>query len=149
MGRQQEDDPRLSRLPREPIDRVTGPLARFLRIETAGGAVLLLSTAVALVLSNSPWANSFLTAWEAPVGLQLGPLALVHPAREWINDGLMTMFFFVVALELKRELVLGELRNPRVAALSVAAALGGMLMPATLYLLRCSWAGPGSMAGAR
>ncbi|MFL5336854.1 MAG: Na+/H+ antiporter NhaA, partial [Geminicoccaceae bacterium] len=134
MGRQQEDDPRLSRLPREPIDRVTEPLARFLRIETAGGAVLLLSTAVALVLSNSPWANGFLTVWEAPVGLQLGPLTLVHPARDWINDGLMTMFFFVVALELKRELVLGELKNPRVAALSIAAALGGMLVPAALYL---------------
>ena len=134
MGRQQADDPWLSKLPSEPIDRVTKPLARFLRIEAAGGAVLLLSTAVALVLSNSSWADSFLAAWEAPVGLQLGPLALVHPARDWINDGLMTLFFFVVALELKRELVLGELRSPRVAALSIVAALGGMLVPAALYL---------------
>ncbi|MBX6387002.1 MAG: Na+/H+ antiporter NhaA [Microbispora sp.] len=134
MDRDQKDDPRLSRLPREPIDRVTGPLARFLRIETAGGLVLLLAVAAALALSNSPLADGFLTAWETPIGVQLGPLALVHPTRDWINDGLMALFFFVVSLELKRELVLGELRNPRVAALSVAAALGGMLAPAALYL---------------
>ncbi|PHK93816.1 Na+/H+ antiporter NhaA [Pseudoroseomonas rhizosphaerae] len=134
MGRDQKGDPRLSRLPREPIDRVTGPLARFLRIETAGGLVLLLAVAAALALSNSPLAAGFLAAWETPIGVQLGPLALVHPTRDWINDGLMTLFFFVVSLELKRELVLGELRNPRVAALSVAAALGGMLAPAALYL---------------
>jgi NhaA family Na+:H+ antiporter len=134
MSRQRRDDPRLSRLPWEPIDRVTRPLARFLRIETAGGAVLLLSITVALALSNSPWAEDFLAVWDAPVGLRLGPLAVVHPARHWINDGLMTLFFFVVALELKRELTLGELRRPRVAALSIAAALGGMLVPAAIYL---------------
>ncbi|MBX6741348.1 MAG: Na+/H+ antiporter NhaA [Acetobacteraceae bacterium] len=134
MRRDQKGEPHLSRLPREPIHRLTRPLARFLRIETAGGAVLLLAAAAALTFSNSPWADGFLAVWEAPIGVRLGPLALVHPARQWINDGLMTLFFFVVALELKRELVLGELRNPRVAALSVAAALGGMLVPAALYL---------------
>ncbi|WP_235907805.1 Na+/H+ antiporter NhaA [Siccirubricoccus phaeus] len=128
------DDPRLSQLPKEPIDRLTRPLTRFLRIETASGAVLLLAAAAALILSNSPWADSFLAVWEAPLGLQIGTLTLVHPARDWINDGLMTLFFFVVALELKRELVLGELRHPRVAALSIAAALGGMLVPAAIYL---------------
>jgi len=99
MGRQHDGDPRLSRLPREPIDRVTGPLARFLRIETAGGAVLLVCTATALALSNSSWAHSFFAFWEMPVGLRLGPFALLHSARDWINDGLMTLFFFVVALE--------------------------------------------------
>ena len=134
MHRDLRDDPRLSQLPKEPIDRVTKPLAQFLRIETAGGAVLLLAAAAALILSNSPWADDFFALWQAPVGLQLGTLTLIHPARDWINDGLMTLFFFVVALELKRELTLGELRHPRVAALSVASALGGMLVPAALYL---------------
>jgi NhaA family Na+:H+ antiporter len=134
MGRRQKDDARLSRLPNEPIDRLTKPLSRFLRIETVSGAVLLLAAAAALILSNSPWADRFLAVWETPVGLQIGVLTFVHPAKDWINDGLMTLFFFVVALELKRELVLGELRHPRVAALSIAAAVGGMLVPAAVYL---------------
>lgn len=134
MRRDLRDDPRLSQLPKEPIDRLTRPLTRFLRIETASGAVLLLAATAALILSNSPWADSFLAVWETPLGLQIGTLTLVHPARDWINDALMTFFFFVVALELKRELILGELRRPRVAALSIAAALGGMIVPAALYL---------------
>jgi NhaA family Na+:H+ antiporter len=142
MGRDPKTDPRLSRLPGGAIDRVTKPLARFLRIETASGAILLLAVAAALALSNWPWAQGFLAIWDAPIGVQVGPFALVRPAREWINDALMTLFFFVVALELKRELVLGELRNPRVAALSVAAALGGMLVPAAFYVA-LQWGQPG------
>jgi NhaA family Na+:H+ antiporter len=125
----------LTRLPREFVDRLTQPFARFLRIEAAGGAILLLFTVAALVLSNSPWSPLFSNAWEARVGLQLGSLEFARSLRDWINDGLMTLFFFVVALELKRELVLGELNNPRMAALSIAAALGGMLVPAALYLM--------------
>jgi NhaA family Na+:H+ antiporter len=106
-----------------------------LRIEAASAAVLLLCIVAALVLSNSPWAHLFLDAWETPVGLQLGSLEFARSLRDWINDGLMTLFFFLVALELKRELVLGELKNPRMAALSITAALGGMLVPAALYLM--------------
>jgi NhaA family Na+:H+ antiporter len=75
-----------------------------------------------------------LDAWELPVGIRIGSFEFARSSREWINDGLMTLFFFVVALELKRELVLGELRSPRMAAFSIAAALGGMLVPAALYL---------------
>lgn len=127
-------DPRPSGLPTEPIDRVTEPLQRFLHIETASGAILLLAAIAALALSNSPWADRFLAIWETPIGIEIGRFSFGHTARAWINDGLMTLFFFVVALELKRELVIGELRNPRVAALSAAAALGGMLVPAVLYL---------------
>ncbi len=119
----------LNRLPRAPIDALANPLARFLRIETASGAILLLAAALALALSNSPWAERFRSLWMTQIGIQIGPFRLVRASREWINDGLMTLFFFVVALELKRELVLGELRNPRVAALSIAAAVGGMLVP--------------------
>jgi len=78
--------------------------------------------------------SSLLNIWEARVGLEIGSLEFTRSLRDWINDGLMTLFFFLVALELKRELVLGELSNPRLAALSIAAALGGMLVPAAAYL---------------
>lgn len=121
-------------LPRAAVTRLTAPLARFLRIETAAGTVLLVSTLVALVLSNSPWAEAFLAVWETHLGLQIGPFEVSRSIKEAINDGLMTLFFFTVALELKRELVLGELGHPRTAALSIAAALGGMVVPAGLYL---------------
>lgn len=123
-----------SRLPKEFADRLTRPFVRFLHIESAAGAVLLFFTVAALILSNSPWADSYEHAWETLVGLQLGSLEFVRSLREWINDGLMTLFFFLVALELKRELVLGELNKPRMAALSIAAALGGMFAPAAIYL---------------
>ena len=124
-----------ARLPIERIDRIKQPLTRFLAIETVTGAVLLLFTVAALVLSNSPWANDFLQAWETHVGLQVGKWEFGRSLKDWINDGLMTLFFFTVALELKRELALGELRNPRMAALSICAAVGGMLVPASFYLM--------------
>lgn len=123
------------RLPKEPVDRVTRPLMRFLRIEAAAGAALLFFTIFTLALSNSPWSAPFLGIWETPAGIRLGSFEFSRSLKHWINDGLMTLFFFVVALELKREMVLGELRNPRMAALSLAAALGGMIVPAGFFLL--------------
>lgn len=128
-------DAGLARLPTELVDRLTRPFAQFLRIEAASGAFLLLFTVAALILSNSPWAPHFMTVWETRVGFQIGALEFARSLRAWINDGLMTLFFFLVALELKRELVLGELHSPRTAAFSIAAALGGMLVPAALYLM--------------
>ena len=125
----------ISRLPKGLVDRLTKPFARFLRIEAAGGAILLLFTVAALVLSNSPWAPLYSDVWQTPLGIQLGSLEFTRSLRDWLNDGLMTLFFFLAALELKRELVLGELKHPRMAALSIAAALGGMFVPAALYLL--------------
>jgi NhaA family Na+:H+ antiporter len=125
----------LARLPREPVDRLTNSFRRFLRVETLGGVALLVAALVAFALSNSPWAHGFARFWESPVGLQFGPFEFTRSLREWINDALMTGFFFLVAVELKRELVLGELSNRRVAALSIAGALGGMLVPAALYML--------------
>jgi NhaA family Na+:H+ antiporter len=129
------NDAKLSRLPTGLVDRLTKPFVHFLRIEAAGGAVLLLFTVAALVLSNSPWSQSFLGVWETPMGIQIGSSDFVRSLREWINDGAMTLFFFLVALELKRELILGELNNPRMAALSIAGAVGGMTAPAALYLM--------------
>lgn len=136
------DEPGMARLPKERIDRLSQPFLRFLRIEAAAGAILLMSTVFAVALSNSPLADTFLGLWELPLGIRLGALEITRSLRSWINDGLMTLFFFLVALELKRELVLGELRHPRVAALSIAAALGGMLVPAVLFLL-LQWGQPG------
>lgn len=88
------------RLPEELIDRLTKPVIRFLRIKVAAGLVLLLFTIVALVLANSSWAHPFLEAWEIPVGIQVGSWEFTRSLREWINDALMTLFFFLVALEL-------------------------------------------------
>lgn len=130
------------RLPTAIIDRLTNPFSWFLRIEAAAGIVLLCSTVLALVLSNSPWAPWYEHVWEMSLGLKLSSWEFTRSLREWINDGLMTLFFFLVALELKRELILGELRKPRMAALSIAGAFGGMLVPAALYL-SLQWGQPG------
>ena len=121
-------------LPAEPIDRVVAPIARFLHVESAGGVVLLLATAAALVLANSPASGDFLSLWQTPLGFSVGAFEMHHSLKHWINDGLMVIFFFVVSLEVKRELIFGELRELRVAALPIAAALGGMVAPAALYL---------------
>jgi NhaA family Na+:H+ antiporter len=121
-------------LPAEPIDRVVAPIARFLHVESAGGVVLLLATVAALALANSPASGDFLSLWKTPVGFSVGAFEMRHSLKHWINDGLMVIFFFVVSLEVKRELIFGELRELRVAALPIAAALGGMVAPAALYL---------------
>jgi NhaA family Na+:H+ antiporter len=107
---------------------------RFLHIEAMAGIILLLSTFLALAIANSPWSGPFIALWDTPTGVRIGGLEISRSLKHWINEGLMTLFFFVIALELKRELVLGELRSPRVAALPVAAALGGMVVPAGLFL---------------
>ena len=124
-----------ARMPHEAADLFTKPFARFLKIEAAAGGLLLVAVLLALALANSPWAEAFLTFWETPVGVTFGSLDFTRPLRHWINDGLMTFFFFVISLELKREIVLGELRDPRLAALPLAGALGGMVVPVSLYLL--------------
>jgi len=123
-----------ARLPLETADRFTRAFARFLKIEAASGLLLLFAALAALGLANSPWSEAFLGFWETPIGLHFGSLDFSRSLQHWINDGLMTFFFFVVSLELKRELVLGELRHLRMAALPFAGALGGMLVPVSLYL---------------
>lgn len=127
--------PSLSRLPHGPTDRFASSFLYFLRIEAMAGAALLAGTLVALGIANSPWSEAFLALWETQLGFVAGQGEISRSLKHWINDGLMTLFFFVISLELKRELVLGELRSPRMAALPVAAALGGMVVPVALFLL--------------
>ncbi len=121
-------------LPREPIHRLVDPVARFLHVESASGVLLLLCTAVALVLANSAASEWYLALWKTEVGFSIGGFSMVHSLQHWINDGLMAIFFFVVGLEVKREMVIGELRDVKRATLPVAAALGGMIVPAGIYL---------------
>jgi Na+:H+ antiporter, NhaA family len=121
-------------VPAEPIDRIVEPIVRFLHVEAASGIVLLLFTVAALALANSPWSKAFLELWKTPVGLSIGSFEFRHSVKHLINDGLMTIFFFVVGLEVKREIVLGELSDLRRAVLPLAAALGGAVVPAAIYL---------------
>ncbi len=129
-----QTDPHPEDLPLEPITRLTAPLRRFLHVEAASGIVLLLATAAALALANSPWSKDFLGLWKTPVTLGFGEFTMSHSLKHWINDGLMTIFFFVIGLEVKREIAVGELRDLRRAALPIFAALGGMVVPAGIYL---------------
>jgi NhaA family Na+:H+ antiporter len=117
------------------VDPLLRPIVRFLHIEAAGGFLLLACTVVALVLANSAWSDRFADIWQTRVGFSFGTFELKKPLLLWINDGLMTIFFFVIGLEIKREIVFGELRDPRKAALPAAAAIGGMIVPAAIYLL--------------
>jgi NhaA family Na+:H+ antiporter len=132
----------IPRLPHEPVDRLVVPLTRFLHVEAASGVILLLMILAALVLANSPYSDRFLGFWETPLQITIGAFTISHSLQTWINDALMAVFFFVVGLELKRELVHGELRDFRAAVLPIVAALGGMLVPAGLYLAS-QWGEPG------
>src|SRR5687768_6911967 len=105
------DDEEYLQMPREPISRFVEPIARFFQIEATSGLVLLFCTVIALVLANSDWSEKYSTFWETPIGFNVGSLQLLSSLRHWINDGLMVVFFFVVGLEVKREFVLGELRD--------------------------------------
>jgi NhaA family Na+:H+ antiporter len=128
------DAPPAPHLPVAPISRLTRPLARFLRVESASGVVLLVCTGVALAMANSPAAGWWEGLWHTHVGIEVGGLKLEGELGHFlVNDVLMAVFFFVVGLEIKRELVAGELKDPRKAALPVAAALGGMIAPALVY----------------
>jgi NhaA family Na+:H+ antiporter len=120
---------------RRAIDRLLSPVVRFARLEAAGGILLLACTAVAVVWANSPWRASYFEFWHTPVAIQIGTFTLSESLAHWVNDGLMAIFFFVVGLEIKRELLVGELASPRKAAIPVAAAVGGMAVPALIYAL--------------
>jgi NhaA family Na+:H+ antiporter len=121
-------DRRLARL-------VARPLQSFLQAEASSGVLLVIAAVAALVWANSPWSASYDTFWGTELTLRLGPWSVSEDLRHWVNDGLMALFFYVVGLEIKRELLTGELRDRRAAALPVLAAVGGMVVPAAIFLL--------------
>ncbi len=121
-------------LPETPVKRWARPLARFLRVEAASGIALLACTALALAAANSRFADAWHALFHLPVALRVGGFALDWTLHHWVNDALMAVFFFVVGLEIKREFVAGELSEPKKAALPIFAALGGMVVPAAIYL---------------
>ena len=119
--------------PPSPIERLLSPLGRFMRTGSSGGVVLIVATVAALVAANSPWAHGYHALWQTPLAFRLGPYALQASLHEWINDGLMAVFFFLVGLEIKREVLVGELASARRAAFPIAGALGGMVVPALIF----------------
>jgi len=119
-----------------PIDKLSKPFQKLIQNEKAGGIVLGISVIIALILANSPLAHAYHHFFEHKIGIQFdGKSYLEYSIHHWINDGLMAIFFFVVGLELKREIVGGELSNPRKALLPIGAAIGGMLVPAIIYFV--------------
>lgn len=134
--------------PVTPIQSITSPFVRFAKMGAAGGIVLLVSTVISLVWANSPWQHSYHQLLETQVSVGFGNFVVTENRHEWINDGLMAIFFFLVGLEIKREVLVGELSSLRKSALPFVAALGGMIVPALLYLavangdFRQGWAIP-------
>ncbi|MFG1698906.1 Na+/H+ antiporter NhaA [Nonomuraea sp. NPDC049309] len=118
-------------------------LRSFLRTEAGSTSVLLAATVLALLWANSPWGDTYEAFWHTPVGLSFGDAQLSLDLRHWVNDGLMTLFFFLIGLEVSYEVRLGQLRDRRLIAVPAVAAFGGMLVPAAVYLL-FNAGGPGA-----
>lgn len=118
-----------------PIGPVLLPFQRFVAIEAAGGIMLLVATLVAIVSANSPWATHYLRFWHTDIAVSIGGATLSESLAFWINDGLMAVFFFVIGLEIKRELMVGELASRRQAVLPIAAAAGGAAVPAGIFAI--------------
>ena len=118
---------------RRPAPVLLRPFQEFFAQEAAGASLLLLCTAVALAWANSPGSEAWVRLWQTEVSIGVGRLGIAKSLHHWINDGLMAVFFFVVGLEIKREFLVGELASPRQAVLPLAAAAGGMIVPALLF----------------
>lgn len=125
---------RATRRPHAPVTRLLSPLRDFLSTEASGALLLAAGALLALVWANSPWSSSYEHVWAIRAGFSVAGHGLDLDLRHWVNDGLMTIFFFVVGLEVKRELTDGHLASRRAALLPGAAALGGMIAPALIYL---------------
>lgn len=116
---------------------ITNPINRFVNKSTSGGIILFLAAVIAIFMANSPWAEQYMSFWDDNM-IAIGfndAFYLNHSLKEWVNDGLMAIFFFVVGLELKRELSTGELSSPKKAMLPIIAAIGGMVFPALMYAI--------------
>ncbi len=125
------------------FDRIKDPLVEFIRLEAFGGIVLMFFTILAMGLTNSVFGESFLTYWKQNFGINFGDWKLSKSLLHWINDGLMAVFFFVVGLEIKRELLTGGLSSIKKASLPIFGAIGGMVVPALVYIA-FNLKGPGS-----
>jgi len=106
----------------------------FVKSEVSGGAVLLIAAITAMLWANAPFGDSYQSFWETELTIGFGDLAITEDLQHWVNDGLMVLFFFVVGLEIKRELVVGELNDRSKATLPLIAALGGVLLPGLIYI---------------
>lgn len=124
----------------------TSFIASFLKMESAAGLLLMFAALVAIVCANSPLQSLYALFLDVPVEIRVGPLEIAKPLLLWINDGLMAVFFFLVGLELKRELVEGELSERKKVVLPGVGAIGGMLVPAAIYAY-FNWADPVAMQG--
>ncbi|RVT98423.1 Na+/H+ antiporter NhaA [Mucilaginibacter limnophilus] len=120
---------------KSPIDHIIKPVSKFIHLEYTSGIVLFIGVLLAIIWVNSPFKDAYHHLWEIEFGIGFDDNVLRHPLHLWINDGLMAIFFFVIGLELKREFIAGELSSVKRAALPMAAALGGMLVPAAIYSL--------------
>ncbi|QJB55791.1 Na+/H+ antiporter NhaA [Pseudodesulfovibrio sp. zrk46] len=116
-----------------PIHHLLNSFNSFFKMEAAGGIALMACTLVAMVWANSPWAASYHSLWQTPLTIGIGDWTLSKAAILWINDGLMAIFFFLVGLEIKREILVGGLSSPKQTIMPVAAAIGGMAIPALFY----------------
>jgi NhaA family Na+:H+ antiporter len=114
--------------------KISTPFEHFLHAQTTTGLVLMLTTIIALILANSPLAEAYAHFFHTHIDFNVGSWKLSHSIHHWINDGLMALFFFIVGLEIKREILVGELSNFKVAILPILAAIGGMAVPALIYL---------------
>ena len=124
------------------IKRLLSPFEQFVHSESAGGLALIAASLVAFAWANSPWAPGYFALREISLGIGFGDWRLEKPLLLWVNDGLMAFFFFLVGLEIKREVLVGELSAPRDAVLAVVAALGGIVVPAAIYAT-INWDGEG------
>ncbi|HIP46442.1 MAG TPA: Na+/H+ antiporter NhaA [Campylobacterales bacterium] len=113
--------------------KVSMPFEHFLHAQTTTGMVLMFMTVLALILANTPFAETYAHFFHTKVDLTVGSWELSHTIHHWINDGLMAIFFFIIGLEIKREILVGELSNIKVAILPILAAIGGMIIPALIY----------------
>lgn len=127
--------------------RFVRPLLRFTHIEASGGVVLLIAAVVALVWANAPFGEGYARFWGTHLTVEIGSFHFDESLKHLVNDGLMAVFFFVVGLEIKRELAVGDLKDPRRAALPAIAALGGVIVPAAIYLAITAGAGAEATRG--
>ena len=117
-----------------PVERIVRPFQDFANKQSSGGILLIIAAAVALIWANSPWGESYAALWHTKLTVGVGGFSITKDLTHWINDALMAVFFLVVGLEIKREVLVGELSSARNAVLPVAAALGGVTVPALIYL---------------